>query len=343
MFYIRLLKLPPDEVSVNQSFTIVWTITNDLGEIQFSELVTVTCQLEGNAYFVVREKSAPKTVDLTYDPAKNGGVAQSILTIAGSIDAQLQISLACASSCSISRKHNVWLRAKQHANTLEWIIPVWSQTIAIAKKSTGRTSHEHERRVVVNNMNTEVVRIRESVGTSMAHHVWDCGLMLCYYFAHLPFIQRSRYKRLLELGSGTAISGIYGACVLRPDHVYLTDLPEALADISRNVALQNGVINATVAPLEWGTHINSIESPVDLVIMADLLYNPSSHDALIVTIIQLEECNPGLSVLLSYKPRYPTEERIFFEKIRNKGWKCDQDTTTVDCSPCEIYWLRKPM
>ena len=143
-------------------------------------------------------------------------------------------------------------------------------------------------------------------------------------------------------GSGTAIAGLYAAHALAPALMCLTDLPEAVSSIKNNVALQQWDKHqkVLVEALEWGKDQQVMENEhLDLVIISDLLYNQSSHDVLIDTLRRLMDRHPGLQTLLIYKPRYPNEERVFFDKIQKLGWRCTMDTATVDCSPCEVYWI----
>lgn len=143
-------------------------------------------------------------------------------------------------------------------------------------------------------------------------------------------------------GSGTAIAGIYAAHALSPTLMYLTDLPEAVSSIQDNVDRQqwDNRQKVVVEALEWGKDQQVMDNDnLDLVIISDLLYNQSSHDLLIDTLQRLMDRHPGLQTLLIYKPRYPNEERVFFDKIQKLGWRCVLDTTTVDCSPCEVYWI----
>ncbi|KAI7884384.1 hypothetical protein K492DRAFT_173990 [Lichtheimia hyalospora FSU 10163] len=346
LYYIRLLKPPPNVIVPGQQFSMVWTVDNDLGEMPFLQPLTITCHLLGNNPTVRFTCSASKSVQLEYDPFKGGGMVRSNLTITGSLQhpqqQQIQLVLTCSnnnnSSIKDNKTHPTWHLARQ-ASDDTWIIPVWSQPVHLGRSSDMETSRECERQLIVG-PNNKIIKIHESTGHTMAHHVWDCGIWLCHYLAH--YSPSKQYNHVLELGSGTAIAGLYAAHALAPALMCLTDLPEAVSSIKNNVALQQWDKHqkVLVEALEWGKDQQVMENEhLDLVIISDLLYNQSSHDVLIDTLRRLMDRHPGLQTLLIYKPRYPNEERAFFDKIQKLGWRCTMDTTTVDCSPCEVYWI----
>ncbi|CDH56552.1 hypothetical protein RO3G_13933 [Lichtheimia corymbifera JMRC:FSU:9682] len=346
LYYIRLLKPPPNTIVPGQPFSIVWTVDNDLGEMPFLQPLNVTCHLLSNNPTARFGSTASKTINLEYDPFKGGGMVRSNLTITGTLQhpqqQQIQLVLTCSNTNSSNLKnkasHSTWHLAQQ-ASDDTWIIPVWSQPVHLGRSSDMETSRECERQLIVG-PDKKIVKIHESTGHTMADHVWDCGIWLCHYLAH--YSPSKRYDHVLELGSGTAIAGIYAAHALSPTLMYLTDLPEAVSSIQDNVDRQqwDNRQKVVVEALEWGKDQQVMDNDnLDLVIISDLLYNQSSHDLLIDTLQRLMDRHPGLQTLLIYKPRYPNEERVFFDKIQKLGWRCVLDTTTVDCSPCEVYWI----
>ena len=179
---------------------------------------------------------------------------------------------------------------------------------------------------------------------------------MCQYLAEQFGIPH--FDRILELGSGTAIAGIYAAHMLQPSTIYLTDLDDTVPTIQRSISLLKGDplikhVNIIVRELEWGKPLilpdrqkkkkhkseQEFDGFVDMVLLTDVLYNPSFHDALIDTLQQLMNINPKMKILLGYKPRGEREERTFFDKIKtNLGWQWEMTLLP----PAEIYWITSP-
>ena len=177
-------------------------------------------------------------------------------------------------------------------------------------------------------------------------------MLMCQYLADKYGMPR--FDRILELGSGTAIAGIYAAHILQPSIIYLTDLEDTVPTIQHSVSLLEGDplikdVKIIVKELEWGKPLilsdqqkkkkrktEQFDGFVDMVLLTDVLYNPSFHDALIDTLQQLMNINPKMKILLGYKPRGEEEERTFFDKIKkNLGWEWEMTLFP----PAEIYWI----
>lgn len=133
--------------------------------------------------------------------------------------------------------------------------------------------------------------------------------------------------------------GVYAAELLSPKRVYLTDLPDALEIMQQNVDLMNHTkVEMLVKELSWGPEKQDQYKDVDLVLLTDVLYNQGSHDVLLDTLDWLLD-NDNCRALLTYKERNP-DERVFFEKVSQKKWKCQR----VENCPhlvCEVYWITK--
>lgn len=134
--------------------------------------------------------------------------------------------------------------------------------------------------------------------------------------------------------------GIYAAELLKPKKVYLTDLADALEIMQQNVDLmENKKLDMVVKELSWGPEKQLEYKNVNLVLLTDVLYNQSSHDLLLETLDWLLD-NENSKALLTYKERNP-DEREFFTKVENRGWKCDRVTENCDDLICEVYWIGK--
>ncbi|KAI9276934.1 putative methyltransferase-domain-containing protein [Phascolomyces articulosus] len=303
------------------------------------------------------------SVELEYDPVKGGGIMTNTFTVISSnplktqkndsVTIQLVLELA-----SGIKKHPIWTNARRVAmddDTCCWIIPVYSLPMqilsALSTSHNNNSAREYERRVSIRSQKAGSSQeqyellIHEDALPSIGSHIWDCGMLMCQYLAEKSF---PYFDRILELGSGTAIAGIYAAHMLKPSAIYLTDLEETISTIEHNVSLLQGKhVNIVVKELEWGKPLpldpndkkrkrDAFDGTIDLVLLTDVLYNPSFHDALIDTLKQLMEINPKMKILLGYKPRDQGEERTFFDKIKkNLGWQWEMKLLP----PAEIYWI----
>lgn len=115
-------------------------------------------------------------------------------------------------------------------------------------------------------------------------------------------------KRILELGSGTALPGILaakcGAQVVLSDNCIL---PKSLAHI-RRACLANNLIpgqDIDVIGLSWGLLLNSVFNlgTLDLIIAADCFYDPSVFEDIVVTVSFLLDRNPEAKFIFTYQER----------------------------------------
>ncbi|CAO3609238.1 unnamed protein product [Mucor hiemalis] len=368
LYYIRFLKPPPNEYYVGQHFTIVWTIESDLGNQAYWEPVPVTCSLQGcgqlglralNAYpkgnkkkvanKPYQQQSLPLSPDLSllYDPLQGGGMVSKLvieplpgkpLPTGSTISIQLSMILSPSSRTTLT-SHPVWQNSYIFQSSI-WVLPTWSSpmqaTVAKQRHFESESGDQAERILRVDK--NRVIHIREDAVQSIARHVWDCGLGMCQFLSknQMDF----KYKVLLELGSGTGLVGIYAAELLKPKKVYLTDLADALEIMQQNVNLMQNEskVDMAVKELSWGPEKLENYADVDLVLLTDVLYNQSSHDLLLDTLDWILD-NKGCRALLTYKERNP-DEREFFTKVKNRGWKC---TRVEGCDElvCEVYWIEK--
>ena len=121
----------------------------------------------------------------------------------------------------------------------------------------------------------------------VAGRLWDCGVCLLQYLAAFPSLVSSR--RVLELGAGTGVVGL-AVGRLHATAVTITDLPPVCPLIDTNIALCGlGGTCASLA-LEWGAplpHDAAWASDLDLVIAADVVYEPECFQPLVDTLTHL--------------------------------------------------------
>ncbi|KAG0306070.1 hypothetical protein BGZ98_003018 [Dissophora globulifera] len=174
----------------------------------------------------------------------------------------------------------------------------------------------------------------------MARHIWDSGVFMTKYLM-LPdswlsqYMEKTRVQKsdedalestsscslsipsqqrkrvCLELGAGTGLVGISIAVAFPELSVLSTDLDEALALMQQNVDANRALLptrNMTVGILDWAEKDRHVE-PVEILLLADVVYNDLSHEFLLQTI--LDYSDDKTKVLLGYKFRHSAETQFF--------------------------------
>ncbi|KAG0211182.1 hypothetical protein BGX28_008362 [Mortierella sp. GBA30] len=119
----------------------------------------------------------------------------------------------------------------------------------------------------------------------------------------------------LELGAGTGLVGIAVAVAFPELMVLSTDLDEALALMQQNVDANQALLpnnNMKVGFLDWAEKDRKVE-PVEILLLADVVYNDLSHEFLLQTI--LDYSDEKTKILLGYKFRHEAEQQ-FFERAK---------------------------
>jgi len=171
--------------------------------------------------------------------------------------------------------------------------------------------------------------------------VWPAGIYLAQYLTSpAAKVLLTNKTRCLELGSGMGVAGMGLIAALVRDgvtsaHVALTDLPAAMPLLRANYGgnkdeLLPGEtaarIKVAVEEFAWGDPValmlnNASEEKYDLVLCADVLYDPTKEviDGLCTSIDSLLNHDTGL-IIFSTRWRKNDEERVFFEQMENMGY-----------------------
>ncbi|XP_003399156.1 histone-arginine methyltransferase METTL23 [Bombus affinis] len=113
-------------------------------------------------------------------------------------------------------------------------------------------------------------------------------------------------KRVLELGSGTALPGILaskcGAIVTLSDSA---SFPRSLQHIRRSCELNGILSQVQIVGITWGLFLSSLFSigPLDLILGSDCFYEPALFEDIVVTVAFLLERNPNAKFLCTYHER----------------------------------------
>ncbi|KAI0746548.1 putative methyltransferase-domain-containing protein [Daedaleopsis nitida] len=173
------------------------------------------------------------------------------------------------------------------------------------------------------------------------HHLWNASLAFASYLDEHPELYRDR--NVLELGAGGALPGLVTA-KNGAQRVVLTDYPDqALVDnITHNVrenieesarehvAAQGYIWGHPVQPLFDLLRDDGTDRTFDLIIMSDLIFNHSQHDAMLSTCENALSKTRPTSVLCFYthhRPHLADRDMDFLTKARQRGWECEEILT----------------
>jgi predicted nicotinamide N-methyase len=128
---------------------------------------------------------------------------------------------------------------------------------------------------------------------------------MCDFLKRNPELVKG--KRVLELGSGTGIVGLYAA-KLGASHVTLTDFIDFnIEHIKRNIK-ENGLERVTESRwFKWGTNLRE---QWDVIIGSDIIYPAMDKDALLNAI--KTHLKPGGRCIIGYNDR-PGDDMSLFE------------------------------
>ncbi|KAI3647267.1 hypothetical protein MP228_007488 [Amoeboaphelidium protococcarum] len=155
--------------------------------------------------------------------------------------------------------------------------------------------------------------------------VWEAALLLCYYLENMEVSCISEPVKILELGSGTGVVGMYAYSLYTElcERVILTDLPCAIPLLQQNIddnfKLNSDSCRLIARELTWGDNIIPNEAmDVDLILISDCVYLESCFEPLLNTLNQLINHNsnvPKPKCIMSYKKRRRADKQ-FFIKLR---------------------------
>ncbi|KAH0542228.1 hypothetical protein FGG08_003350 [Glutinoglossum americanum] len=298
MRYIRFLKYPRCSYPRKQdssTITALITITSDLGESFCSKDVTIAANL-------VRDKDGES---MGYKVHQWRAGMRNLL-----VDVNVGDITAYPMKLHIAAKYQNGDDSCEYlSNAGNYIVSAWSETLCLLGKST-----------------IECMVERRDAGLILMSFL-DAGITAgAIDVASLrETLATAKQRRLncIELGTGCGIVGLGLAQALPNCDMLLTDLPEAMDVVKRNMLSARPAPNTTInfEVLDWGkdlpTTISSKE--FDLILVADCTYNPSSMPSLVCVLATLARRSPGAMVLLAQKVRH-SSEAIFFEHIAESGF-----------------------
>ncbi|KAF5313942.1 hypothetical protein D9619_013108 [Psilocybe cf. subviscida] len=185
-----------------------------------------------------------------------------------------------------------------------------------------------------------------------AHYLWNAALALATFFDTNEELYRARC--VLELGAGGALPSIVAA-KNGARKVVITDYPDAslVDNIRYNVDANTNEEEQSRVKVHgyiWGQDVKpllgALPSPntkFDLIILSDLIFNHSQHDALLTTCEHTlagsassprsdgtAPSAPEPCVLVFYshhRPHLAHRDMEFFTKATERGWVCEEVLT----------------
>jgi len=163
--------------------------------------------------------------------------------------------------------------------------------------------------------------------------VWSAGELLAILIMEKRDIFENIFERdisalrVLEVGAGTGLPSL--AAALRGAQVLATDArnPAAIYSLAKTATAlhrKQPQVQFSVAPLNFG-EILCNESPFDVILAADTIYNPESHTQLLHTVKHSLKPQTGIAVFsyALHKNVSDTQVRNFFHLANEFGFLVD--------------------
>jgi protein-lysine N-methyltransferase EEF2KMT len=185
----------------------------------------------------------------------------------------------------------------------------------------------------------EILEAKKVIGSgpNTGLRTWEAALRLAHHLHNNPGLVRDR--RVLELGAGTGFLSIFCASFLQPSSMLVTDghddvLTSLKVNIQRNSALYHGIV-PRAQKLFWGDEddIRSIPQDINLVIGADITYDPGACVDLAKTLSSLALRNPKLDILISATQRNLETLHVFLTECRSPNNKLHVEEVLLDAIP----------
>lgn len=219
--------------------------------------------------------------------------------------------------------------------------PAESSSLALADSSHQEAEQDENEFVVTEYLISGLkISIKQQPRLGIAHQVWHASLVLTDYFnsseAFPPTAGGENWwagKRVVELGAGTGIPGIFLAS--KGARVVLTDLPDVLPLMKWNVEANAHLLPSPeccdAAPLAWGEEHEHIARPIDVVVASDVVYWEHLFAPLAQTLNDI--CSPETVVYLSWQKRRKNDRQFF--KMIGKHFTSEE----IKCKPVDAVQM----
>lgn len=167
-------------------------------------------------------------------------------------------------------------------------------------------------------------------GDNLGLKTWTSSLLLSQRLTECRRYIPEDCSEVLELGAGTGLVGISAACLWNT-HVLLTDLPEIVPNLQRNLEQNRSVIaenhgSVGARALDWADETDSPrhdQGKFMVILAADPIYS-ADHPKMLVNAVRRWICSDPKAtfiVELPLRDRYDKERRSLRENLRNQGFE----------------------
>lgn len=151
--------------------------------------------------------------------------------------------------------------------------------------------------------------------------IWPSAELLAQFLARRLLLRPSPVPRVIELGCGAGpLPGLVAAKL--GASVVFTDLPDIVPLTEDSLEL-NGAINAVVRPLTWGAQAAELNETFDVILAADVLYDPSLHSVFAET-LEILAATGALALVAvqgrSDSSKSPAAFSFFSDVLPLHGW-----------------------
>ncbi|RMZ79290.1 hypothetical protein DV737_g3524, partial [Chaetothyriales sp. CBS 132003] len=250
------------------------------------------------------------------------------------------------------------------ASSLDWIRDdevkerIWNEASLRLSARSGRHAAPSQTRMFKVN-ETLMIQLHEPclTGDNLGLKTWASSLLLAKRLMILRAEAACGRGRVLELGAGTGLVGISAACLWGAS-VVLTDLPDIVPNLAKNVSLNSDLIlasggEADTRALDWS---NASDMPQDecekyhTIIAADPIYSPEHPKMLANAILRSLATGPWSRVVMEFPLRehYKPEQALIKSLLVDGGLSLMaegvetgyDDWQNVDGTPAEVecWW-----
>ncbi|KAJ9616477.1 Protein-lysine N-methyltransferase rrg1 [Cladophialophora chaetospira] len=231
------------------------------------------------------------------------------------------------------------------SSTLSWIEDestkesVWSAASARLSERSGRNAMP----AMTRSFNIEkdvLIQLHEPTLTedNLGLKTWTSSLLLSQRLHEVRRLIPGNIDRVLELGAGTGLVGISAACVWKT-HVTLTDLPEIIPNLQKNLDLNGEVVrehngNVVSRALDWSDETDAPQSDqvkFMVILAADPIYS-ADHPRMLVDTVRRWirfQSDARFIVELPLRDRYDQERQELRERLLESGFMLVVEGTDV--------------
>lgn len=157
------------------------------------------------------------------------------------------------------------------------------------------------------------LRIEEDGGAhGCGGKLWPAGDLLSRYLIRQAdgACKTFKYKSVLELGSGTGLSGLALALAVPDLKCYITDQIQMIPLMDGNIKINKLESRVFAKELNWGEPLPAFCEDIDLILAADCVYLEQAFPLLEDTLLRLTE-GKEVPILMAYKKRRKADKRFF--------------------------------